>query len=125
MNKEIAKKWVEALRSGEYEQGRRALRSGDSKYCCLGVLCKIVEKEVDGRWLPVYNENGDYGFSTPENTWAGMPGSDVDTFVNGKGGDDYIYNYAYNGRETDLASLNDDGVTFDEIATLIEERYLS
>lgn len=40
-----AKKWVAALRSGEYMQGLRALVDGDC-YCCLGVACKVYEKEV-------------------------------------------------------------------------------
>lgn len=35
------KLWVEALRSGKYQQTRRALRDGFGGYCCLGVACKI------------------------------------------------------------------------------------
>lgn len=41
MNPEWKKKWVEALRSGKYKQGKEALCFGD-KYCCLGVLCEIA-----------------------------------------------------------------------------------
>jgi hypothetical protein len=37
MNPEVKAQWVEALRSGEYEQARGRLRNGDG-YCCLGVL---------------------------------------------------------------------------------------
>ena len=44
MKKEIADKWVEALRSGEYKQAKERLQSEDS-LCCLGVLCKIAEKD--------------------------------------------------------------------------------
>lgn len=40
-NKENIRKWVTALRSGEYEQGREALRNGD-KFCCLGVACDVA-----------------------------------------------------------------------------------
>lgn len=43
MNKQVKKKWVAALRSGKYEQGRSALRCGD-KFCCLGVLCDLHRK---------------------------------------------------------------------------------
>jgi hypothetical protein len=43
-------KWVKALRSGEYEQGKDYLckegKSHDS-FCCLGVLCDIV---WPGKW---------------------------------------------------------------------------
>lgn len=44
-----AKKWVAALRSGEYRQGRGALRSGD-EYCCLGVACDLYSKETGVSW---------------------------------------------------------------------------
>jgi hypothetical protein len=33
-------KWVDALRSGQYKQGRGCLRYED-RYCCLGVLAAI------------------------------------------------------------------------------------
>ena len=51
MNPEIKTKWVEALRSGRYEQGRSYLRSqgpdGTLRYCCLGVLTELTERT---RW---------------------------------------------------------------------------
>ena len=39
---ENQQKWVAALRSGDYEQGRGSLQRGD-KYCCLGVACVVAE----------------------------------------------------------------------------------
>jgi hypothetical protein len=55
MDQSIKEKWVEALRSGDYEQGQGALRQKDQTenaeiFCCLGVLCDIVEDEVEGEW---------------------------------------------------------------------------
>lgn len=55
MDQSIKEKWVEALRSGDYEQGTGALRqknerTGTETFCCLGVLCDIVEDEIDGEW---------------------------------------------------------------------------
>jgi hypothetical protein len=41
VNPEVKTKWVAALRSGEYKQGRGLLRNGAGQYCCLGVLCEI------------------------------------------------------------------------------------
>ena len=42
---EFKKRWVEALRSGEYSQGDSYLMSpianGEDLYCCLGVACDI------------------------------------------------------------------------------------
>ena len=43
MKKDIREKWVAALRSGKYEQGQNNLRSVDNKFCCLGVLCDIID----------------------------------------------------------------------------------
>ena len=45
MNARIKRKWVTALRSGKYVQGRGFLRDEDDGYCCLGVLCSIFAKE--------------------------------------------------------------------------------
>lgn len=44
MPKELLDKWLEALRSGKYPQGRRFLKKGGA-YCCLGVL----QMTVDGK----------------------------------------------------------------------------
>lgn len=45
MNQEIKAKWVEALRSGRYKQGRGVLRQGN-EFCCLGVLADIMDGTV-------------------------------------------------------------------------------
>jgi hypothetical protein len=50
MNKNAAKKWVEALRSGKYAQARNILRDDDT-FCCLGVLCEVYREETGaGQW---------------------------------------------------------------------------
>lgn len=46
MTKEIAMKWITALRSGKYEQyiaGRIAKNSESNCVCCLGVLSKEMK----------------------------------------------------------------------------------
>lgn len=43
MDADVKGKWLEALRSGEYEQTTGALRSTNG-YCCLGVLCEVAVK---------------------------------------------------------------------------------
>jgi hypothetical protein len=40
MNPELKQKWVAALRSGDYPQGKQNLQK-KGKFCCLGVLCEI------------------------------------------------------------------------------------
>ena len=41
-----AREWITALRSGTYQQGRRALRTA-SGFCCLGVACDLLDR---GEW---------------------------------------------------------------------------
>lgn len=45
MKADLKAKWLEALRSGKYEQGRGALLDG-GKYCCLGVLCEVAGLKI-------------------------------------------------------------------------------
>lgn len=45
---EARARWVEALRSGDYEQGRNRLRDMENRFCCLGVACDINGIE----WFP-------------------------------------------------------------------------
>ena len=42
MKIDMKAKWLEALRSGDYKQGRNALKQ-DGCFCCLGVLCDIID----------------------------------------------------------------------------------
>lgn len=44
MNKWVKRKWLKALRSGEYRKGRYTLKA-DSTYCCLGVLVEEMAPE--------------------------------------------------------------------------------
>lgn len=44
MNKNVAMKWIKALRSGKYKQTISHLKDDDG-YCCLGVLCSISGKK--------------------------------------------------------------------------------
>ena len=46
MRKKVKQLWVNALRSGKYEQGRNVLCSLDNKYCCLGVLCELYMERM-------------------------------------------------------------------------------
>jgi hypothetical protein len=49
MKKEIADRWIAALRSGEYAQtqGRLSEKNleGGNAFCCLGVLCDLYREE--------------------------------------------------------------------------------
>lgn len=53
MNSELKAKWIEALRSGAFWQGRQHLRqsnddeAGSYSYCCLGVLGVVCKASFD------------------------------------------------------------------------------
>lgn len=49
---ENAKKWVAALRSGEYAQTQFALKNYKG-HCCLGVGCDVYGKETGENWQEV------------------------------------------------------------------------
>jgi hypothetical protein len=124
VNAEIAKKWVAALRSGEYRQSKSQLRRGDG-FCCLGVLCELAAKEGVGQW------NGT-AFTTDR---MHMGGDFVD-FVNHR--DVHYLPHGVTGwacvqskdpqvlddnnGKSHLSELNDNGFTFDQIATIIEKQ---
>ena len=48
MEAELRQEWVDALRSGDFEQGKSSLRCKEGCYCCLGVLgcCMGIAKDV-------------------------------------------------------------------------------
>lgn len=68
MTPELKARWVAALRSGQYAQGKGQLRRFDDTYCCLGVLANVQ----GCRWRPLPNvaDAGDgdpYYFAPEEN----------------------------------------------------------
>lgn len=100
------RKWIEALRSGRYEQGRSAL-CDSGRYCCLGVGCEVLEVEKNQR--PYSNlirfgkqDRADFA-PTELMDLLGL------RYSSGTGKD---------GR--DLADMNDRGLSFSEIADAIE-----
>ena len=45
---DIKEKWLEALRSGRYRQGKNCLRNLYDEYCCIGVLLDVIDPT---RWI--------------------------------------------------------------------------
>jgi|SRR6185369_2586126 len=108
MKKRIKKLWVDALRSGEFQQCERTLRKGGGKnveYCCLGVLEQIRVQETGDRFT---RGKGSYAGLLSEKTqaWAGLSTSDPVLMPL---------------RKKTASDLNDDGKTFAEIADRIEK----
>ena len=44
-NNNLYERWIEALESGKYPKTRRVLRN-DLGYCCLGVVCDVVDPNM-------------------------------------------------------------------------------
>jgi len=111
-----AKKWVAALRSGEYEQGFGVLTDLHStslvrrfRHCCLGVACELaleagVPLEVeDANGVRYYDDNVTFLPSSVQ-AWLGL------CTVNGTFGESL----------NSLSSCNDHGRSFEAIADIIE-----
>ena len=125
MDPKLKKLWLSALRSGEYKQGqeRLARRVGHHKrkMCCLGVACDLFGPG----FRKVSNHMGRGSVSIPDNIvdyeviggidrtamWGDLPGEPlhgcIDEFGTSAAGI--------------LAEMNDQPMTFLEIADWIEE----
>lgn len=77
ITKEQHSRWLEALRSGAYSQGKWRLRSIDNKFCCLGVLADVMDPNA---WLKNCEEFYWKGhrFRVPEFTLSLMVQSDLE-----------------------------------------------
>ena len=117
MNERIKEKWLKALRSGKYKQGKGELREG-GKFCCLGVLCDLYTKEKNVPWNSLVNLSKLLPLKVQR--WAGLKEMDPSVPLGS------------HGWKITLSVLNDgaadDGVKDDEvrkdfkgIANLIEE----
>lgn len=118
MNPEVKKKWLEALRSGEYKQGKDQLKqeqNGDCSYCCLGVLCDLFAKETGTSWDNQILKYDAMMPTEPVRNWAGVSSNDEFTVDV----DDNEVNEGY----ARLDVLNDrHNYTFAQIADLIEKQ---
>lgn len=46
MTPELKQQWLEALRGQKYKQGQGHLQNRYGRFCCLGVLCDVVNPEA-------------------------------------------------------------------------------
>lgn len=109
---ELTRRWIAALRSGKYKQGRHYLRSKTDHFCCLGVLCDLYYP--DG-WedADVDNKRSWYRFRGLTTLRAAeiIPPKEVANAVGM-----CLYEYR------ELAEMNDEYCdSFEEIADAIEE----
>jgi hypothetical protein len=148
-NENAIREWVEALRSGSYKQGSGKLKKveGDEyRYCCLGIACEIYQRhngELDKmvaspsdsqpEHIVYEDDTGEHADFMPEvvSKWFELDSTKVPVHV-----DLTIYDVHYDEDEISywgdqpfvlksLDELNDSGLDFDTIATIIEENYLT
>jgi hypothetical protein len=122
MNPEIKKRWVAALRSGKYQQGKASLHTfshGVDRFCCLGVLCEIlVEDGATARSGVVRYQDRPTGRKQDVDSEYYPPRS-----VQELAGIAESPQVVIEGRLEPLSGLNDNGAyTFAQIADLIEEQ---
>ena len=129
MKKSIANKWVEALRSGKYQQAKGKLVVFDEEhekavgFCCLGVLgavCGIELTDLERRGSLRDTRREQCGLSDA----YGAPYNDemeplkiVLSVKDEETGEKVKTEFR------DLAEANDNGASFETIATWIEKNY--
>jgi hypothetical protein len=146
MNPEIKAQWIAALRSGDYQQGRATLAKAYAeggkivtKYCCLGVLCDVLTRNnfpglrltddprprigIPLKWS--YDGVNDWVLPKDLNFALGLNESNPRIPLIQEIWDDPRLDYVKSSSNEvpssiDLASLNDHGFSFTEIADLIE-----
>jgi hypothetical protein len=153
MNPDVKKLWLADLRSGEFAQTNSALKVDEAPdpdderpqpigYCCLGVLTERYRRETgNGRWekpseyfppyfwwntgevdalgQPITASEG-HELPEPVKKWAGLDANDpVLTYSLYTDLDGNPQQRAH----TTLASENDSGKTFAQIANIIEEKF--
>lgn len=110
--KEYPEAWIKALRSGQYKQCTGQLRKefiiNEYGYCCLGVLCDIVDHT---KWCAINSWDRQSTTSIPI-TIVKLLDISLEGMLPFTGRN-------CSARET-LMGLNDRGFTFDQIADLIE-----
>ena len=106
LNPVVKAAWLEALRSGDYKQGRERLHrineDGSSGYCCMGVLCELaiqnglpmdrVETEDDDI-DPVYSYDG-YDSYPPNSVWQWANLDRPAQFTLARLNDDEVFNFS-------------------------------
>ncbi len=113
MDKKVKEMWIKALVSGEFKQGRGYLES-KGKYCALGVLSllSLIEGQCTYNQIDGLGRFDNKRFTLSYNTltWAGM---DLE---------DFKADVIYEGESTSIGDLNDRGVSFKELARIIDRQ---
>jgi len=104
MNKYM-QKWIKALRSGKYKQGKHRLRTAKTGgYCCLGVACSVLAKETGNK----------------TNSFSNHKTLNYSGYLNARG----EKLLRIKGVQATLSHMNDSqNYTFEQIADFLEKKY--
>jgi hypothetical protein len=130
INRRLIKRWIKALRSGDYNQCKQSLgkynaATKEDAFCCLGVLCNVEGFEATQEKRALHNSrlhkltfHNPKGNKPATNDWG------------------HHYNEAYGvpkwsksglseSQQSHLINMNDThGKTFDQIAVYLETKVL-
>ncbi len=115
MNADVKAQWVAALMDPERKQTTGALKD-DTGECCLGVLCDIAVKNNVIPEPVIDDENGDYLFGAKGD--SSFPPEEVQYWAGLENRNPYSHKANYS-----LSLLNDSGLTFSQIADIIEDEF--
>lgn len=117
MNPEIKEKWLTALRSGDYAQGKGFLckveEDGSKAYCCLGVLTDLYIQEMGFEWERgvsyLHFDEEIVMLPLSVRNWSSV--SNTGLFYNEE------------GEMGELTDVNDTSDNFDKVIQIIEEKF--
>lgn len=130
MEKKIADKWIAALRSGKYTQGKKTLKTANGDMCCLGVLCDVYNPNGWSSKVEEFSPTSDT--IVQFNCYVTGSGSEASSFLPGevvawadmKTSIGTIATDPSFREGVDLAELNDfRDYNFDKIADVIEKNW--
>ena len=117
MKKTVMKKWVKALRSGKFKQGKKQLKQtnpqGKVNHCCLGVLCELYNDEITKNKKKPLDFSDEFVLPRQVANWSGL------------GTDDGEFDAPNLTKPLKLTEMNDDGKRFTTIANFIEKNWES
>lgn len=119
MKQHIKREWVKRLNSGMYPQGYSRLRrdvEGKAFYCCLGVLCEMA---MEAGVVIRGDENGDVQKGVRRYTSVAEPETDFASLYLPQAVADWAE--LGDSEQKNLGWMNDQGCTFDYIASCIEK----
>ena len=115
MPEQLAHDWLNALRSGEYEQGSGRLEC-DGKYCCLGVLQMIADGEVET------HDDDLFSLAVPSDSWYENHDIIFADSIRDESSLDRIPYAIYKMNDYYLTELNDQyKLSFKKIADILED----